>query len=168
MLKRSICIFPKFDNVDAIQQLRKQYDPLYESIQPHITLVFPFGSNLVKGELEAHVAEVLDRLKPFRLKLQRITGSEGGYLFLNVKQGNDEIIKMHDRLYTGILKKYLFRKVSYLPQITVGRLENPHDFGKALAETKSMSNVYETEVTEVVSEMIAESGNSTIEFRLGL
>jgi hypothetical protein len=45
-LKRAIVIFPKFENVYPIEQLRKQFDPLARTIEPHITVVFPFESDL--------------------------------------------------------------------------------------------------------------------------
>lgn len=36
--KRDILIFPKFENVKKIQNIRKKYDELYDLIEPHITL----------------------------------------------------------------------------------------------------------------------------------
>ena len=40
--KRDILIFPKFKNINKIQELRNKYDPLANLIAPHITIVFPF------------------------------------------------------------------------------------------------------------------------------
>jgi hypothetical protein len=46
-LKRSIIIFPQFGNdTNLIQNIRHQYDPLASKIAPHITLVFPFESEI--------------------------------------------------------------------------------------------------------------------------
>ena len=49
--KRDILIFPKFDNIELIKNIRKKYDPLYSLIMPHITLVFPFSDNISNQEL---------------------------------------------------------------------------------------------------------------------
>lgn len=41
---RTIMIFPEFENIDVINDIRKKYDPLANLVLPHITLVFPFDS----------------------------------------------------------------------------------------------------------------------------
>ena len=47
MSKRAIILFPKFcSNTDLIQDIRDRYDPLASKIAPHITLVFPFESEI--------------------------------------------------------------------------------------------------------------------------
>ena len=50
--KRDILIFPKFDNVEIIQEIRKKYDELYSIIPPHITLAFPFNDDISNDELK--------------------------------------------------------------------------------------------------------------------
>ena len=37
-------IFPKLSEITTIQNFRRELDPLYPHIRPHITLVFPFES----------------------------------------------------------------------------------------------------------------------------
>jgi hypothetical protein len=37
--KRDILIFPKFDNIDIINEVRNKYDRLANLVNPHITLV---------------------------------------------------------------------------------------------------------------------------------
>jgi len=46
MNMRTIMIFPEFENIDNINDIRKKYDPLADLVLPHITLVFPFDSEL--------------------------------------------------------------------------------------------------------------------------
>jgi len=45
-------IFPEFENMEIIDNIRKQYDPLADLVRPHITLVFPFESPLSNMQLE--------------------------------------------------------------------------------------------------------------------
>ena len=52
MNTRTIMIFPEFDNIDVINDIRKKYDPLVDLVLPHITLVFPFDSELTNEELK--------------------------------------------------------------------------------------------------------------------
>ena len=51
MSLRTIMIFPEFENMEIIDNIRKQYDPLAELVRPHITLVFPFESQISNEEL---------------------------------------------------------------------------------------------------------------------
>ena len=96
-MKRAIVLFPKFENIDAIQAVRERFDPLASFIAPHITLVFPFESELSTHEIGDHVRRAIEGVKRFSVQLSSVTGDfRDGYLFLNVKRGNDAIIDLHD------------------------------------------------------------------------
>ena len=62
--KRDILIFPKFENINKIQELRNKYDPLSDLIAPHITIVFPFSDNISNEEL---IKKLTNLLKDFKL-----------------------------------------------------------------------------------------------------
>ena len=163
-MKRAIVLFPKFNNIDALQAVRERFDPLAKHIAPHITLVFPFESALTTEELRIHIARALKGVKRFPVQLSGITGDfRDGYLFLNVKRGNDSIIDLHDRLYQGVLEPFLFRKVSYCPHITVGRLEQQTEFDQALEELAGFSEQFEADIDRVSVENIDSGERSTIE-----
>ena len=40
--KRTIMIFPQFENINLINEIREKYDPLAKHVSPHISLVFTF------------------------------------------------------------------------------------------------------------------------------
>lgn len=168
-MKRAIILFPGFNNMDIIQGLREKYDPLAHYIPPHITIVFPFESDISTEELTVHFDKVLKGIKKFNVQLNGFTGDyREGYLFLNVKKGNDNIIELHDRLYCEILKPFLFNKVTYCPHLTVGRLQQQVDFDKALDELSYYSNIFETVIDKIYIESIDSSERSTIEFSYDL
>jgi 2'-5' RNA ligase len=161
-MNRSILIFPPDEVCKAIQPLRQKYDPLYSLIGPHLTLVFPFEDGLSIGELNQHIKSVLQDITPFKVVLQGVTGTDEGYLFLNVKTGNDQIIQLHDLLYTGPLKPFLNRKVTFIPHVTIGKLFSEQSFEKALADTEHFNEAFEFWVDELVVEEIGEGEESTI------
>ncbi|MDP5274940.1 2'-5' RNA ligase family protein [Chengkuizengella axinellae] len=167
-MQRAIHIFPQLQNISLIERLRKKYDPLYGFIPPHITLVFPFESEIPTQKLEQHVRNSLARVHPFTIQLQRVTASFDRYLFLNVKKGNDQIIKLHDLLYSGPLKNFQSRSHTYTPHLTVGRLKSDEDLEAALNHTQTFETSFETVVTEVKTEIIEGNGDSTIEFTVPL
>ena len=81
-----------------INNIREKYDPLENYIRPHITIIFPFESDLTINELKEQFNESLKGIKKFNITLNNITGDyRDGYLFLNVKKGNDNIIELHDK-----------------------------------------------------------------------
>lgn len=108
MLKRCIMIFPEFNNGQIIDKLRGQYDPLAEHVRPHITLVFPFVSDIKTSELKEHILSALSGTTPFEVTLRGIipVNSFAKYLFLTIVKGSEELIELHKRLYTGILEDY--------------------------------------------------------------
>lgn len=160
---RAVHIFPEFINAIHIHEIRAKYDGLHSLIAPHVTLIFPFVSDITSAALEQHVRNEVRAISPFELVLQSVTGAEGGYLFLNVKRGNDEIIKLHDQLYTGMLRNFLNRNLTYIPHLTVGRIVDASVFQLALKETENFVTPFATTVDEIAIESIADNGISTIE-----
>lgn len=168
-MKRAIVLFPKFDNIETLQAVRERFDPLANYIAPHITLVFPFESALSTQELREHIVRVLQGVKRFPVQLSGVTGDfRDGYLFLNVKRGNDEIIDLHDRLYRGVLEPYLFRKVTYCAHVTIGRLEQQTEFDHALGELAGFPEQFEAEIDRIYVENIDSHEQSTIELTFDL
>jgi len=163
-MRRAIILFPKFENQQIIESIREKYDPLAGFIAPHLTLVFPFDSDLSSEELRLHVEHALAGVKPFRVRLNGFSGDfRDGYLFLNVKTGNDEIIELHDRLYTGILQQFLFRRLQYCPHLTVGKVEQPDNFEQAMEELDSIDVLFESVIDQVCIDNIDAGDQSALE-----
>lgn len=168
-MKRAIILFPSFDNINIINRIREKYDPLANCIAPHITIVFPFDSDISIDDLKSHFNKVLKGTKKFNVQLKDFTGDyRDGYLFLNVKKGNDNIIELHDKLYSGILERFLFRKITYCPHLTVGRLDQQIEFDKALDELSCYDKSFEIVIDKIFVENIDDIEHSTIEFSFDL
>jgi len=163
MPRRAIVSFPELPEASPIFELRRRFDPLAELIPPHITLVFPFDSELTTEQLRDHVHRSVRGLAPFAVRLSQITGSEGEYLFLNVKLGNDAIIALHDRLYTGPLKRHLAVEHTFTPHLTVGRIADPVAFRDALALARTLDVQLDVQIADVSSYLIDAVGSRRIE-----
>ena len=169
MSLRTIMIFPEFDNMDRIDRIRAQYDPLAALVRPHITLVFPFESPMSNEELAAVLGKRLQGVKPFPLSLHGIrTDASGNYLFLNVTQGKQELCAVNRLLYGHEFQAY-DRGIPYVPHMTIGRLPDARQLDAAYEELKAMDAVFHTAVDTVSVEMIGEHEESIIvlEHRLG-
>lgn len=164
-MKRAVILFPKFNKIDTINNIRDKHDPLADYIAPHITIVFPFESDLKTEELKEHFSKSLKGVKKFKIMLNKITGDyRDGYLFLNIKKGNDNIIELHDKLYSGLLENFLFRKLTYCPHLTVGRIFDQKEFDGVVDELSFNNEIYETIIDKIFVEKIDVDENSTIEF----
>ena len=52
---RTILLFLHNMSIDKIESTREKHDPLFRLIPPHITIVFPFKSNISNDELKSHI-----------------------------------------------------------------------------------------------------------------
>jgi len=115
--------YPRFDRKtgEDIEAFRRKYDPFADSWKPHIPFIFPVPCNEIEEEkLTEHVETVLRNWKPFPIQIGGFTKSWDHWLFLLLKEGNEEAIALHDELYTGILSPYLRRDIEYIPHIGIG------------------------------------------------
>lgn len=173
MIERCIMIFPELKNMKVIDEIREKYDPLASHVRPHITLVFPFSSNISRDGIKEHIEHVLSEIKPFKLMLKGITPvqSFGNYLFLNIETGKEEIYNIHKKLYTGILEPYLpqwLRNSEYYPHMTVGKVDSKEEYELAILEVRDVADTFETMVNKVSVEVIDENEDSIIEMEVEL
>ena len=157
-------IFPEFENIDFIDKIRSKYDPLAVLVRPHITLVFPFESDMTDDEIRAILEKRLEDTRRFDLALHGF-GKQiekfGNFLFLNVTQGKGEITKIHDILYANEFMKFNLG-FPYDPHMTVGKTRTAEELNEAYEDASSCNEVFSTIVTKISVEMIGEHEESII------
>ncbi len=157
-------IFPEFENIEIINDIRKKYDPLTNLVSPHITLVFPFDSQLTDKELHLYLKKCLNDIQPFEIELKgfdKQVNKYGNYLFLNVVQGMDIIRNIHDRLHKDKLKQ-LDVGYNYVPHMTVGNLPSMDLLDKAFNDVNKCDDRFSTVIKTISVEMIGEHEESII------
>jgi len=167
-INRCIMIFPEFSNLPEIQQIREQYDPLYPCVAPHVTLVFPFSSDLTREEVADHLRNAVREFAPFKLVMQGIKPNTigGKYLFLEVIEGVEELKILHNRLYSDQLSAYkpeFLKQYAFHPHMTVGKFVNDLEFQTAIKTTEIVTTRFETTVNKISVEIIDGCNNSIIE-----
>ena len=153
--KRDILIFPKFKNINKIQELRNKCDPLANLIAPHITIAFPFSDNIPNEELIKKLTNLLKNFRPFTIVFKGISLSEDNYIFLNCMKGYQEIIELHNEIYKQILTSHLKKSIKYIPHITLGK-------ASSIQELDSFDYEFKTVVDEISIELIGEHEESII------
>ena len=119
--RRAIVWFPPFPMDSPIEVFRRRFDPMADSLPAHVTLVFPFPTNLTVIQLAAHIRRIVGNWPSLPVSFRDIEGILDEFIFLMVRDRADAIVALHDKLYRGILKAYLRDDIPYLPHVTLGR-----------------------------------------------
>lgn len=152
----------------SIEAIRQRFDPLAGFLPAHITLVFPFESNLTTKDLRRHIELAAEGVAPFALTLDGVTGSEREYLFLMVKRGKESIVELHERLYSGPLQMHLSVAHTYVPHVTVGRVRSDAAFEAALATVAEIDTRIETAANSLTVYRLEDEDRRPIEFEVRL
>lgn len=122
-----VVAYPKLEqsDFDFIQNYRKQNDPRYFSvIEPHITLIFPIN-DIEKDSFVGEVKGKIAGIKPFDVAFNVATinqNDDGEYYheFLVPDTGYSNIVKLHDKLYSGLFAPHLRFDIDFIPHIGIG------------------------------------------------
>lgn len=137
MIQFAVVAFPRTGALAAIEAIRARHDPLADVIAAHVTLVFPFDTAISIDTLQSHVELVASRTPAFQAGVRASARIDREYLFLDISNGADAFIELHDRLYHGLLRAHRSRTHLYQPHITIGRSTNAARLGNAVAEAKA-------------------------------
>jgi 2'-5' RNA ligase len=115
----SLVYYPQID-ISKINEFRRKYDPYVDVIETHITIVFPVPDKIGKDALTKHIDKKLSNWNPFEITIHGLEKSWDHWLFLVLQEGEQEVVKLHDDLYTGILGPYVRSDIEFIPHIGIG------------------------------------------------
>ena len=164
MSLRTILIFPEFDNMDIIDEIREKYDPLAELVRPHITIVFPFEMDITNHELSMIIENRFRNIESFEIEMQGFSKCEdrfGNYLFLNIVNGAEIITQLHDLFYSNEFSAFDL-KIPFVPHMTVGKLKTVDELNDAYNSIKGNMIMFKSEITKISVEMIGENEESIV------
>lgn len=123
----AVANIPPWLPTEPIGSFRRANDPTVDLIEPHITLVFPVPACVGRGPFVEHVRDVVSRMPPFDIRLRGFERSWDHWLFLLVAEGREEVVALHDALYTGILRDHLRTEPPYVPHVGLGLFVEERD-----------------------------------------
>lgn len=132
---------------DWIQSVRSRHDPLFfKVVAPHITLVFPTDA-VDESILVSHVKEKASGVSSFDLVFRcAIVGDpsfmDHAHAFLIPDEGFSDIVRLHDRLYTGPLASELRLDLPFIPHIGIANT-------RELSECKTIVDQLNQEIVEI-------------------
>jgi hypothetical protein len=121
-----ILAYPRLDPADLqkIQQFREQHDELHFGVvDPHFTFVFP-TSSVTEEQLLEEVRTKIQNSGPIEFVLRCAVVSKDAFrdcyhVFLVPEEGYSRIVKLHDKLYSGVLKSELRLDIDFIPHIGI-------------------------------------------------
>ncbi len=119
--RRAIVWFPSFPLDSPIEDFRRRHDPLADALPAHVTLVFPFPTNLTVTQLATHIRRVVGNWPALPVSFRDVEPIVDEFVVLMLRERAEAIVALHDKLYGGILKTHLREDIEYQPHVTIGR-----------------------------------------------
>ena len=132
----AVAWFPRFRELARIEAFRSRHDPMAAKIPAHLSLVFPFGTNLTRLQVETHVRRVASKWPPIPVAFRAIRLHANEFVFLMASRGAASVTALHDNLYTRSLRPHLRPEFPYEPHITIARQLEPARLERAFDEAK--------------------------------
>lgn len=126
-MRHIVVSYPELAEADLRQvgAWRAQFSELeYSVVSPHFTLVFPLEGG-DPAALTAHLEDVAAVTPAFPVELRCALVVDDvttllTHVFLVPDAGFSAVVRLHDRLYTGLLAPYLRLDVPFIPHVTLG------------------------------------------------
>ncbi len=158
--------YPDMDrsDYDWIQSIRKKHDKRYfDVVQPHITLVFS-TNKLSLDEFIQHAKEKTKGFQAFEIRLDSAKvveddSKEFFHTFLIPSKDFDDINKIHDELYTGLLESELRHDIPFIPHVGIGA---SNDQQEAVGVVSEVTNANKPIVGSVSKLTIVEYDGSKV------
>jgi hypothetical protein len=132
----------KKSDFDWIQDIRRLNDRMYEVIAPHFTFIFPTQKLTIEKLVEHTVLKIEGQSKiPITLNSAILVEDDSKlffHAFLVPSVGKQEIINLHDLLYTDELTSELRLDIPFIPHIGIGTNEDRAIMQKLVDEINSL------------------------------
>ncbi len=158
----AVAWFPDFGGIERVEDFRARHDPMTGKVRAHLTLVFPFATNLTRLQLETHVRRVASKWPPIPVTFRAVRLHANEFVFLMASRGAASMTALHEALYTRSLRPHLRPEFAYEPHITLARQPEPDALERAYAQAQEE---FGTEFTDVMREvdLLAVEPNGKIE-----
>ena len=120
----AVVAYPTLDQraLDWIESIRGRHDPQADPIPPHFTLIFP--ADVSPDDIRDEVAGAALRHRPVPFVIRSAISMPdvvhgGAHVFVVPEEGHDQIARLHDELYAGVLRPHRREGIAFVPHITI-------------------------------------------------
>lgn len=127
------------ESFDSIQRYREDNDKLFfKVVKPHFTLVFPVF-DISEDKFIEEVKNKSLNFERFDFTIRCATINKDAFTdyfhaFLVPDEGYSRIVRLHDKLYSDILKHNLRLDIEYVPHIGIGNSQDRYQCKKMIDE----------------------------------
>lgn len=126
--------YPRIEH-QGFQNFRKRYDPYSNLLSEHVTFIHPVPENIGRKNMERHIETVLKKWNSFEVHFCLLEKTLDHWMYLGAREGNNQVVDLHDQLYQGILRPYLREDLPFYPHIGLGLFSREtYDFDHPTAE----------------------------------
>lgn len=114
------------DNIDQIvHPFRERFDPLYNQVSSHITVVFPFTTNKSIDSLSLSIKSALQDCPPIPIELESIDDfyPDSAVIYWKLRE-NKHLCELYYLLYSKLEIPIPYK--IYVPHVTLAREISPH------------------------------------------
>ncbi|MFH2056816.1 MAG: 2'-5' RNA ligase family protein [bacterium] len=118
--------YPRLEkhDFDCIQSIRAEYEPNFDLLDPHVTFVFE-TDDVEQSLFLEHLRPLITATPAIDFVMRSVSlvkdvGRERWFLLLIPDEGFSFMVRLHDRLYTGVLTPQLRIDIPFIPHITLG------------------------------------------------
>jgi hypothetical protein len=128
----AVASYPKLTDNDYkdVQHFRKEHDRLYYSVtQPHFSFVFPL-EGIEKGRFIDEVYKKSNGCGKIQFEIRCATVNKDAviqyyHLLLVPDEGYSRMVKLHDRLYSGLFFEHLRLDIDFIPHMGIANSKDP-------------------------------------------
>ena len=153
---------------EVVAGLRERFDPDYNIIASHVTVVFPVEAHRSLDDISRVIRQETNKLEPFKIELSSIDDfyPDSPIIYWRVKK-NAMIDELYKNLYTGLDLALPFKQI--IPHVTVAKEISLHRV--MLVKEKIIyylsDEIFEVEAIDLVSPVADENWVSVRTFSLG-
>lgn len=126
-----VCAYPhiKETDYDLIQNFRRKNDELYYHVaEPHFSFVFPV-EGVDKDRFVSEIVKKSEEVKKIDFEIKCATVNKDAvldyyHLLLVPDKGYSSVVKLHDKLYSGILAPHLRLDIDFIPHMGIANSKN--------------------------------------------
>jgi 2'-5' RNA ligase len=141
-----VLAYPQISKTDfeRIQKIRREFDgEKYQLVEPHFTFVFPV-MNIISENFIQEIKRKAGGIKQLDFVIRSATVNQDDFsnyyhVFLVPDEGHSSMIRLHDKLYSGMLAPELRPDIDFIPHITVAG-SNDRQICKMLADERNNSD----------------------------
>jgi len=127
-----VLAYPKWNPADhrRIQDFRKAHDELYyQVVNPHFAFVFPM-EGVVKEAFLDEVEKQSRGFGPIEFEIRCATPNKDAFLpyyhlLLVPDLGCSRVVRLHDRLYSGLFRPHLRLDIDFIPHVGIANSKDP-------------------------------------------